>query len=322
MQSIRMTTARTPSSRFSPVANGPYFIEHNILIPMQYNGLFFGLTAVDIIHYVPRFPKANEKLKSERQLTYAGGPAANAAVTFCALGNAATLVTDIGKLFGGQFAREELAGWGVEVIDCTDQPDRPPVTASILVDLSNGNRMVVYSNTDVRKIKREILNETLLDNKDILLLDGHYPEQAARVAQRAREVGIPTVLDGGSWKEGEEALLPSIDYAICSADFRPPGCEDSNSVISYLQEYGIRNLAITRGADSVVAVKDGDRRELPVLDIKPIDTLGAGDIFHGAFCHFILHHDFLTSLARASEIATLSCTSLGTRRWIEQEKFI
>lgn len=58
------------------------------------------------------------------------------------------------------------------------------------------------------------------------------------------------------------------------------------------------------------------------MEIKPIDTMGAGDILHGAFCHFILEHDYHTSLARAAEIASQSCTSLGTRNWIEQEIII
>ena len=61
---------------------------------------------------------------------------------------------------------------------------------------------------------------------------------------------------------------------------------------------------------------------VPVMSIKPVDTLGAGDIFHGAFCHYIMErNDFLIALERASEVASLSCTSLGTRAWIEQAKF-
>jgi sugar/nucleoside kinase (ribokinase family) len=58
------------------------------------------------------------------------------------------------------------------------------------------------------------------------------------------------------------------------------------------------------------------------MSIQPVDTLGAGDIFHGSFCHYLLeHNDFLLSLERAGEVASLSCASLGTRAWIEQAKF-
>lgn len=291
-------------------------------ITMIYNGIFLGLTTVDIIHYVPRFPGVNEKLKNERLLSYAGGPATNAAVAFAGLGNTSTLITGIGNHPGGVYIKNELSDWGVDVKDYTSQPERPPIMASIIVDLSNGNRMVVYSNTDTRRLKRDASNETLLENKDILMLDGHYMEQAVLVAKKARTLHIPIVLDGGSWKEGEEALLPFIDFAICSADFFPPECNDQEAVIRFLQNHGIQKIAITRGADPVVVVDKSEKTEIPVMDVKPMDTLGAGDIFHGAFCHFILQHDYLTSIARAAEIASLSCTSLGTRSWIEQERFI
>ena len=194
--------------------------------------------------------------------------------------------------------------------------------ASIIVDLSNGNRMVVYSNTDIRRLKRDASNESLLEDKDILMLDGHYMEQAVVMAKKARSLHIPTVLDGGSWKEGEEALLPFIDFAVCSADFFPPGCADQKAVIDFLQDHGIQKIVITRGADPVVVVDKSEETAIPVMEIKPMDTLGAGDIFHGAFCHFILQNDYLTSVARAAEIASFSCTSLGTRSWIDQERFI
>ncbi|NET50891.1 MAG: sugar kinase, partial [Merismopedia sp. SIO2A8] len=47
------------------------------------------------------------------------------------------------------------------------------------------------------------------------------------------------------------------------------------------------------------------------------DTLGAGDIFHGAFCHYILQQNFTESLVAAAEIASNSCKFFGTRRWME-----
>jgi sugar/nucleoside kinase (ribokinase family) len=47
--------------------------------------------------------------------------------------------------------------------------------------------------------------------------------------------------------------------------------------------------------------------------IKAVDTLGAGDIFHGAFCHYILQQDFPTALSNAAKVAARSCESFGTR---------
>ncbi len=116
-------------------------------------------------------------------------------------------------------------------------------------------------------------------------------------------------------------LLPLVDYAICSCNFFPPGCTDSAGAIQHLLDVGVEHVAVTRDGDPILAHADGSLHEVPVMPIQPVDTLGAGDILHGAFCHYILENDFLRSLERAGEVASLSCTSLGVRAWIEQAKF-
>ncbi len=288
----------------------------------MHKGVFLGLATADIVYYLPHHPRNNQKIKAERQLSFAGGPATNAAVTFAAFGNQASLITGLGMHPLAFMAKTDIADHFVHLIDCTDQPKRPPILASIMVDLSNGERSVVFSNTDVRKLRSDALGESILEDADILMLDGYYLPQAVQLAEMAKPLSIPVVLDGGSWKEGLEELLPLCDYAICSNNFFPPGCSQPECVLSFLQDRGVGSIAITRDGEPIIARHGGDTLDVPVMEIKAVDTLGAGDIFHGAFCHYILDHDFLTSLGRAAEVAGISCTSLGTRAWIELEKFI
>ena len=289
---------------------------------MLHKGVFLGLITTDIVYYLPSHLGRNQKMKAERQLAFAGGPATNAAVTFAAFNNQACLISGLGSHPLAHIAKQDIADHQVQLIDISDQPKRPPVVASIMVNLSDGSRSVVYSNTDVRKLRHDALSESLMEDAGILLVDGFYLPQAVQLAEIAKTRNIPTVLDGGSWKDGMEELLPLIDFAVCSSDFIPPECTDPDSIIARLASFGVTNIAITRGEKPVIASFQGQRVEVPVMQIKPIDTLGAGDIFHGAFCHYILEQDFPTSLARAAEVASMSCTSLGTRAWIEQEKFI
>lgn len=287
----------------------------------MYKGVFLGLATADSIFYLPHHPDNNEKLKAERQLSFAGGPAANAAIAFAAFGNRTTLITGLGVHPLAFVAKKDITDHQVHLIDCTDQPRRPPILAAIMVDLSNGERAVVYSNTDIRKLRPEAISESILEDTDILMLDGYYLPQAVQMAELARSLHIPVVLDGGSWKDGLETLLPLVDFAVCSNNFRPPGCTSAEEVFSFLQGHGIQTIAITRDGDPILACTQGSISEVPVMDVRVMDTLGAGDIFHGAFCHYILSHDFLLSLARAGEVASMACTSLGARAWIEQEKF-
>jgi sugar/nucleoside kinase (ribokinase family) len=115
-----------------------------------------------------------------------------------------------------------------------------------------------------------------------------------------------------------EKLLKLADYALCSADFFPPGCEDHNDVLAYLSSLGVPFAAITNGPDPIhTMAKDGKPATLYVPNIDAIDTMGAGDIFHGAFCHFVLEQDFAQAITSAAKIASQSCTFFGTRSWIE-----
>jgi sugar/nucleoside kinase (ribokinase family) len=289
----------------------------------MFKGIFLGLATADIVYYVPHHLDRNQKLKAERQLAYAGGPATNAAVAFAAFGNETSLITGLGQHPLAHVAKLDLADHKVHLLDCTDQPRRPPILSAIIVDLSNGERSVVYSNTDLRKLRQDSISENVLEYADILMLDGYYLPQAIQLANMAKQMSIPVVLDGGSWKEGLEQLLPLVDYAICSSVFCPPDCNpDTVSIITYLHDIGIDHIAITRDGEPITAQVHGETTQVPVIPVRAVDTLGAGDIFHGAFCHYILEHDFLLSLERAGEVASLSCASLGTRAWIEQEKFL
>lgn len=279
--------------------------------------LFLGLTTVDIFNYVVSFPSSNEKVKAVEQMVSAGGPAANGAVSCMAAGGQCTLVTGIGRHPLARLALEDLQKHGVCVLDFQKDPDKLPVLSTITIDLESGDRSVVYSNTDLCSIEVNIAREELLNGVSLVMLDGHYMPQAIEIAKEANKSGIKVVLDGGSWKRGTDELLPHVEYAVCSADFFPPGCDDHNQVIQYLHETGVKYVAISRGSRSLIYSFNGQTGTVPVDQQKAVDTLGAGDILHGVFCSCLLEDDFIRSLQRASAVATCSCRFRGTRRWIE-----
>lgn len=154
----------------------------------MYKGTFLGLATADIVYYVPHHLERNQKLKAERQLAYAGGPATNAAVTFAAFGNESTLLTGLGQHPLAHVAKLDLADHKVRLIDCTDQPRRPPILSAIIVDLSSGERSVVYSNTDLRRLRSDAINDNTLEYSDILMLDGYYLPQAIQLAKLAKQL--------------------------------------------------------------------------------------------------------------------------------------
>jgi len=281
-------------------------------------GVFAGLLTLDTIYRVETVPAANQKLVARDYTIAAGGPATNAAVTFAHLGNGPILLGALGRHPLARAIRADLET--CDRLDLRDlapeRADAPPVS-SILVTAATGERAVVSINATRAQLDPALLPGDVLDEAAIVLADGHQMALSRELLHRARARQIPVAIDGGSWKPGFEELLPFVDYAVCSANFWPPGCDTRSQVFAYLA--AIPHVAITRGAEPILARSHDRHYEIAVPPIQPADTLGAGDIFHGAFCHFSLQHEFATALARAAEVAARACQSFGTRQWMQAD---
>ena len=281
------------------------------------NGLFVGLTTLDIIYLADHFPHSNEKIVALDQTIAAGGPATNAAITFQHLGHQATLLSMIGNHPISQLIFAELEDCSLSVFDLSPSHEKPPPASSIIVNKVTGERAVISINAIKSQSKADKLSLEILQDVDIILIDGHQMAVSQIIAQAAHFRDIPLVIDGGSWKPGFEEILPYVKYAICSANFNPPNCYEIDDVVKYLQQLGIPNIAITNGENPIKYWTKEKFSNIEISHIKAVDTLGAGDVFHGAFCHFILNNNFIDSLAKASEVAAVACQSFGTRKWME-----
>jgi sugar/nucleoside kinase (ribokinase family) len=276
-------------------------------------GLFAGIVTLDIHHLIPEFPSINTKSFSGRIGLYAGGPATNAAVTFAHLGGQARLYTAMGAHPLCDAIRDDLTRCGVELVDLSPDNVEPPPVSSIL---STGEDRTVI--TSPPPPVPDELPEALPQAARLILVDGHLPNLAMAAATQAHSRGITVVLDGGSWKPVHERLLQLVDVAVCSADFHPPGTTTLDDAFGVLEENGIRRCAATRGDRTVVFREDGSNGEIAVPSVRVIDTLGAGDVFHGAFCFALADGmSFQEALRFAAEIASSSCRCFGTRSWME-----
>lgn len=250
----------------------------------------------------------------------AGGPATNAAVTFAFLGGRAALVTAVGSHPLGAIIRDDLEKFEVSLHDLARGRRKPPPVSSIMVLNRTGERTVVSANAEVFSPLSAEFNQRWLGGVSIVLVDGHYMPLCIAAARLAHERGIPVVLDSGSWKAGMAELLSFIDIAICSDDYRPPGCRNIDDVLEFFAAQGIRQAAITRGASGIRFVDGGKHGRIAIEKIRAVDTLGAGDIFHGVFCYYAGQpgYSFRDALGVAARAATFSCRYPGTRLWMEK----
>jgi sugar/nucleoside kinase (ribokinase family) len=280
-------------------------------------GIFVGLSTIDFVYGVDEFPAANTKVAARSQEVFVGGPATNAAVTFAQLGGEPALVTGVGRNTLAVVVREELKKHKVQLVDLNPEFEGVPALSSVTVD-RNGNRNVVSANAIRVTIPPAKVDASLCEGASIVMVDGHFMEACHAWAGAAKARGKPVVLDGGSWKDGTEELLKSVQTAICSVDFLPPGCASRDEVVEFLKSRGVTNIAITSGSETIHFASGQSSGTIGVPQVEVVDTMGAGDIFHGAYCFFAsTGRGFIESLAEATKVASESCRYAGTREWMK-----
>lgn len=270
-------------------------------------GIFVGLTTLDYVYYVDRYPNNNSKVKTNDYKRYVGGPAANAAITYSLLGGDATLVTCLGKSDEEILLKGLLEQYGVKVINCSRDNEMPNI-ATIIVD-KQGNRTIFsgqkkYSEIDIPQI----------DKADFCLFDLNQQEISIDILNG---VEGDVVLDAGSWKPNAEKFLKRAQIVISSENFKNP--EGKN--IFEIEECNSAYLAITRGEKDILLKQSENRMDSIFVDssVNCVDSLGAGDIFHGAFCYAFYEKKlvFAEALAFAGKIAQESVKYYGPREWVK-----
>ncbi|MBB5158068.1 PfkB family carbohydrate kinase [Saccharopolyspora phatthalungensis] len=280
-------------------------------------GVFVGLTTLDVVHHVDVRPAADQKTTASAQFVAAGGPAANAAVTFAGLGGAAVLVTAIGRGALGTVIRADLESHSVTIVDAAaDRTTDAPVSA-VAVTRSTGERSVIGIDTTALQVHRAPELAEHIDFADVVLLDGHHPVLAEAAANAA---SAPIVVDAGRWKPTMRPLLPRAEAVIASADFRVPGTTNSEETALALLDQDIPTVITTHGSGPVRWWHGSEFATVSPPRVQAVDTLGAGDVFHGAYCYFACQpgSDVPTSIERAAAVAALKCEIPGPRAWLHR----
>ncbi|WP_062464377.1 PfkB family carbohydrate kinase [Demequina soli] len=284
--------------------------------------LFAGLATLDIVQLIDRLPAPNEKVAALDFAVCAGGPATNAAVAFARCGGAPTVVTALPRHELADLVRADLSRCGVGVLEAASY-DGPPVTASIMVTRSTGDRAVVSPSGVATGGALAPTVEAPLEGVGAVLIDGYFPEVALPLAARARDAGIPVILDAGSHKPHTDTVVAACDIAVVSDDFAPPGTGGSPAaVLAYLAGLGVTAAVMTRGAAPALWRAGASSGEVAIPPVSPVvDTLGAGDFFHGAFTWRLasLGRDdarLPQDIAFAAAVVAESLGSFGTRAWL------
>ncbi len=282
--------------------------------------LFIGRLTLDVVYSLDHFPAEDTKTFARAMRVAPGGPATNAAITHALLGGKAPLMTAIG---GGPWAvgvREDLQQMGIDLIDLAAGTSYQTPLTTVLVNERGGTRTIVNQPQPKAALTPvETWNPEWGATPGLVLTDGFHLSETLPLLRSLRAAGAKICLDGGSWKPGTEELAPLLTVAICSERLAVPGRPpDPDAALAWFADTGVPFAAITRGPRPILASDRGRRFEIEIEKIQAVDTLGAGDVLHGAFCHaFSQTCEFEPALRTAAQIATRSCRGLGILGWMK-----
>lgn len=276
-----------------------------------------GLNATDTLILLPRFPSYGGKVPFQCEILSPGGQVATAMATCAKLGLRAKYIGTLGDDERGVIQLDSLRSSGVNLDDVEIRKKCPNQSAYILVDQATGERTVLWHRADCLAIEPAKLTVEQIACARLLHIDGHDTAAVARAARIAREHRIPVTVDVDTIYPGFDRVLPNVDYLVASSEFpsRWTGEPDPFRALTLIQdEYGMRVAAMTLGADGALARFDGRFLYSPGFVVDCIDTTGAGDVFHGAFCYSVIESmPVRDALEFSNAMAALNCTALGAR---------
>ena len=296
---------------------------NNVTVERRFDVVGVGLNATDTILMVSRFPPHGGKVPFTREILSPGGQVASALVTCQALGLRTKYIGSVGDDERGRIQLDSLRSTGIDLEHVQVREGCANQSAYIVVDEETGERTIFWRRDDCLRIDPEQIHEDQITCARLLHIDGHDTPAVERAARIAKEAGIPVTVDVDTIYKGFDRVLPLVDYLVASSEFpgRWTGEQDPFRALEAIQaEHKMKVAAMTLGSRGALALEAGRFHYSPGFVVRCLDTTGAGDVFHGAFCCGLLSGFGLQeNLELANAMAALNCRALGARGGIATE---
>lgn len=270
-----------------------------------------GMAVVDFIFSIDDMPTLNEKYKAKDARIVGGGPAACAAVAISRLGGEATLATRLGDDALGDLVVADLEKEQVETSRCHRAKGGRSAFSSVYVN-SEGERQIVNFRGDGLTTEVGWLDN--IPETDAILADPRWHQGALKAMEIARKRDVPGVIDG------EVQVSMSLVENASHVAFSRQGLAELTGELDVAK--ALRSMSskisawccVTDGANGVYFTRGKTIEHIPAFSVDVIDTLAAGDIWHGAFTLRLAEGaDEPTAIEFANAAAALKCTLSGGR---------
>lgn len=278
-----------------------------------------GSFVMDLVVWLPHFPRKGETLHPTRFEMFAGGKGFNQAVTARRCGARVSMVGKVGNDAFGKMFFDLLEREGIEHRYVARDEAMGTSLGIPMIDPNGDNSIIGIPRANTRLSAAEVERaRDVIVAADVLLLQLEVPVEASlRAAQMARTVvlnpapaHIPIDL---LLAEGRvDWLIPNEVEAEMIAGVAVRGVDEAQEAGQTMLARGVRQgVIVTLGARGAVAVTREGTWYAPAFPITPVDPTGAGDAFCGAFAVALAEGQPVGRALRFANAAGALCASVA-----------
>lgn len=278
--------------------------------------LCIGIPVRDLTFRVGGVPARGSKVNATHLDEICGGNALNAAIGIVRLGGRASICGPMGdaRETSSRFIFEKLAHEGIDTKHLMHMPGLVTPVSSVMVDPSGERTIVTFRDPELWKVRLPS-TEVLLEDCAAILTESRCAGFCTDLCAEARRRGIPVIVDVDRAMSLREGLLTASSHLVFSSEPLQETADvtDDGHALKKIAKLTPSFLAGTRGPKGTIWLDEqGNLQETPAFPVHTVDTLGAGDVFHGAFALAITENQKLREALRfASAAAALKCTRFG-----------
>jgi sulfofructose kinase len=276
-----------------------------------------GIIVLDEVFRVEDFPQPDGKVQAKGFFVVNGGCAANAAVAIARLGGHAALAGPMGGPAGVDDNGDRvLRALTKDNVDCTacQRVDGLATALSAIFMNARGDRTIVTYRDERIAATVPADPDAIVAGADAVLADNRYPDFVQPICEAARRRELPVILDGDRPTVEDDPLFSIATHVIFSSEClrETTGTADLGEGLLRIARRSAAFLAVSNGPDAIVYLDGSTLRRLPVFKISAVDTLGAGDAFHGGFALALAEgQSEIGAMRFGSAVAGIKCTRLG-----------
>jgi sugar/nucleoside kinase (ribokinase family) len=275
-----------------------------------------GMPVRDLTFRIQELPARGLKVNATHFDEICGGNALNAAIGIVRLGGRASVCGPMGdsRETSSKYIFEKLGHEGIETQHLIHMPGLVTPISNIMIDPSGERTIVTFRDPELWKVRLPD-PDTLLEDCAAILTENRCAEFCTELCAEAVRRGIPVIVDGDRTMSMREGLLAASTHLIFSSEAlqATAGIADDGEALKKIAKLTPSFVAGTQGARGTLWLDENQNlQRTPAFPVHTVDTLGAGDVFHGAFALAVTENQELRQALRfASAAAALKCTRFG-----------